>query len=201
MKDYATFKEELFKNDPTFAYAGEVAFQAAYQVYLRGGDKTHHNGGAQQRATDSHRTTRDEQRTEQSASFDCITCSTGLRIRLSYTAKTYRCPTCRTAYRTVVSAGSTPVFLVVPKLESRNEEALRRSRREVTPRVRAAFATFGLDESATLEQIRAAFRDLIKSYHPDKVASLGAELRRVAEQKTKEINGAYSVLQGFHAAS
>jgi len=57
-----------------------------------------------------------------------------------------------------------------------------------------------LEESATFELIRDTYRDLVKSYHPDKVAGLGAELRRVAEQKTKEINGAYQVLEEFHAA-
>ncbi len=202
MKDYATFKAELFGKDPAFAYAGEDAFQVAYQAYLNGHSKTQSNGNTHHSTRDSRRTTREE-RTEDSASFDCITCRTGLRIRLRCDATSYRCPTCGTEYRTVVTGSSAPVFLVVPKVGSRSQHASdlpRRPRREVTPQVRAALATFGLDESATIEQIRTRFRELVKSYHPDKVASLGVELRRVAEQKTKEINGAYRVLQDFQAA-
>ncbi len=36
-----------------------------------------------------------------------------------------------------------------------------------------------------------AYRQLSMKYHPDKVAHLGAEFKRVAEEKMKEINAAY----------
>jgi DnaJ like chaperone protein len=64
----------------------------------------------------------------------------------------------------------------------------------------AALAVFELRESANFEQVRTAYYELVKSYHPDKVAHLGAELRRVAEVKTKEINSAYQILEKFYAA-
>ncbi len=34
----------------------------------------------------------------------------------------------------------------------------------------------------------------MQEYHPDKVAHLGSELRRLAEHKAKEINAAYNAL-------
>ena len=49
----------------------------------------------------------------------------------------------------------------------------------------------GVPEAASPAEIRAAYRGLISKYHPDKVASLGAEFGVLAEAKTKEIVAAY----------
>jgi len=46
---------------------------------------------------------------------------------------------------------------------------------------------------APVEEIRAAYLKRISEYHPDKVASLGKEIREVAERRSKEINIAYSL--------
>ena len=48
-----------------------------------------------------------------------------------------------------------------------------------------------LAPDASVEQIREAYRRLISQYHPDKVASLGRELRELAESKSKDIAIAY----------
>ena len=45
--------------------------------------------------------------------------------------------------------------------------------------------------SASQEEIHAAYKTLIRQYHPDKVASLGPELKALAEEKSKAINAAY----------
>ena len=44
---------------------------------------------------------------------------------------------------------------------------------------------------ASVDEIRAAYRQLMSQYHPDKVATLGAELRALAERKSAQINAAY----------
>jgi hypothetical protein len=46
--------------------------------------------------------------------------------------------------------------------------------------------------SASAEEIQAAFRTEISKYHPDRVASLGFELRVLAESRSKKINNAYT---------
>lgn len=45
--------------------------------------------------------------------------------------------------------------------------------------------------AASLAEIRAAFRTEIAKYHPDRVATLGSELRALAESRSKRINNAY----------
>lgn len=44
---------------------------------------------------------------------------------------------------------------------------------------------------ATVDQIRRAYKTMMSQYHPDKVATLGDELKALSERKTKEINIAY----------
>ena len=48
-----------------------------------------------------------------------------------------------------------------------------------------------LPADASVDQIREAYRRLMSQYHPDKVASLGRELRELAEAKSKDIGIAY----------
>jgi DnaJ like chaperone protein len=49
----------------------------------------------------------------------------------------------------------------------------------------------GVSPQAGMDEIRRAYQQRIAEYHPDKVARLGAELRELAERKSKEINLAY----------
>ena len=49
----------------------------------------------------------------------------------------------------------------------------------------------GVSPLATMDEIRAAYKSLLGQYHPDKVATLGNDLRELAEKKSKEITGAY----------
>lgn len=49
-----------------------------------------------------------------------------------------------------------------------------------------------IPRSATVEEIRRAYRTQMSKYHPDKVASLGKEFKPIAERRSKEINAAYA---------
>ncbi len=53
------------------------------------------------------------------------------------------------------------------------------------------YAVLGLEPGADMDAIKKAYRKLSMKYHPDKVRHLGDEFRQVAEEKMKEINGAY----------
>ncbi len=56
----------------------------------------------------------------------------------------------------------------------------------------------GLKGEPTPERIKAALRKRIRQYHPDRVASLGQELREVAHRKTQEITRAYAQLMAIY---
>jgi DnaJ like chaperone protein len=59
--------------------------------------------------------------------------------------------------------------------------------------LRQAYATLGLEESATDAEVKRAYRKLVGQYHPDKLVSQGLpeEMMEVAKKRVREINTAY----------
>jgi len=60
-----------------------------------------------------------------------------------------------------------------------------------TVSARTWYQTLGVPETANRDTIENAYRQQIRQYHPDKVATMGEDIRRLAETRTKEINAAY----------
>lgn len=56
------------------------------------------------------------------------------------------------------------------------------------------YGVLGLDRTATDEQVRAAYRDLAKAFHPDRFASAPDAVRTHANRTMAEINEAYRTL-------
>ncbi len=54
------------------------------------------------------------------------------------------------------------------------------------------YQVLGVPEGASPEAIRAAYRELVKKYHPDRYQD--NPLKELAEEKLKEINEAYDIL-------
>ena len=62
-------------------------------------------------------------------------------------------------------------------------------------RIEAALGTLGVGVDASAAEISAAYREMARLYHPDKVANETVEIREFAEQRMKEINAAYALLK------
>jgi DnaJ-domain-containing protein 1 len=54
------------------------------------------------------------------------------------------------------------------------------------------WAVLGVARGATAAEITHAYREQMKRYHPDRVADLGEELRRLAHEKALDIQRAYA---------
>jgi len=149
---------------------------------------------------DERQTAQESQPDEVTAQFACIACDSVLRIRL--VDGLCRCPKCKSSYRVSRVHYDPLTFLIAPQFASSSTGAsqARPPHPPIPAAVKAALAVLGLDESAELEQARIAYRELVKSYHPDKVAHLGPELRQLAESKTKALNAAIETIKDFYTS-
>ena len=56
------------------------------------------------------------------------------------------------------------------------------------------YQILGIEPSATDEEVRKAYRKMAVLYHPDKVATLGEDVQKAAEEKFKAISQAYEAI-------
>ncbi len=59
----------------------------------------------------------------------------------------------------------------------------------------SAYKILEIDPSASNDEVKKAYRELAKKYHPDKVAHLGEEVRKSAEEKIVQLNAAYDAIK------
>ncbi|HUA79244.1 MAG TPA: DnaJ domain-containing protein [Dyella sp.] len=81
-----------------------------------------------------------------------------------------------------------------PKNDEPRQQAWERNWEPVTPPNPPWFEVLGVSEHAERADIDRAYRQKISQNHPDKVAQMGEDIRRVAEAKTKDINAAYETV-------
>ena len=59
----------------------------------------------------------------------------------------------------------------------------------------SAYAVLEISPSASDDEVKAAYRRMAMKYHPDKVATLGAEVQKAAEEKFRKIQEAYETIK------
>lgn len=75
------------------------------------------------------------------------------------------------------------------------EQVFRQVRAEFLRESGGAWEILGLSPAADIEEIKSAYRQLTLRHHPDKVANLGPEFVKVAEEKFKAIQEAYEEIR------
>lgn len=58
-----------------------------------------------------------------------------------------------------------------------------------------AYKALEIESTASNEEIKKAYREMAKKYHPDKVNTLGEDIKKIATEKFRSINEAYEVLK------
>jgi DnaJ like chaperone protein len=65
----------------------------------------------------------------------------------------------------------------------------------VTETIDSAFKILEIEQTATNEEIKKAYRRMAVKYHPDKVAYLGDEFKHAAHEKFQKLNEAYEKIK------
>jgi len=168
-------EEESFQNNKN-----QKSSESAYE---------HQNEDQQKKAKDS--------RQEQDyIMFNCLSCSKSLRIAFPFKSLSFRCANCSGMYEIHSVDNHRPIYLIVPKVTHRTSDAPPRQR-AMPEEVKKALHIFELNVSVSFGEVKAKYRQCMTEYHPDKVAHLGADLRKLAEAKSKEYNAAYSIIQRY----
>ena len=112
------------------------------------------------------------------AQIHCPACSKILRLTLPLQGRLWNCPNCKTRFSVAFdSSGHMATHIQLPT----NEPSLHRPWHEVLE----------VPTSASVAEIKTAFRETMKRNHPDKVAAMSHEFAKLADRKAKEINRAY----------
>ncbi len=80
------------------------------------------------------------------------------------------------------------------KKEEQKKEPPKRPAAEVGPSPESVFELIP-GQKLSSSELKSRYHELLKQSHPDRVASMGPEFKKLAERKTKEINEAYSKLK------
>ncbi|NLB67892.1 MAG: DnaJ domain-containing protein [Bacteroidales bacterium] len=61
--------------------------------------------------------------------------------------------------------------------------------------IESAYTVLEIDNNATEEEIKKAYKRLAMKHHPDKVATLGPDIQKSAEEKFKKVQEAYETIK------
>lgn len=63
------------------------------------------------------------------------------------------------------------------------------------PETDSSYKILEIEKNATDDEVKKAYRRMAMKYHPDKVAHLGEEFRKSADEKFKKVNEAYNKIK------
>ena len=77
----------------------------------------------------------------------------------------------------------------------KKQEERKKEYNSVKMNLHEAFAVLNINQNAQVEEIKSAYKNKIKEYHPDRLENFGDELKELARKKTQDINEAYSIIR------
>ena len=131
--------------------------------------------------------------------FKCLSCAATIRILQPMRVGAFRCVKCNSKYQVDTLTRNGTHFIIVPiELPKHEQKRNHSDRRIVVPdHVLNALRKFGESDLPEKVELTKVFRKCISEYHPDKVSHLGADLKKLAEEKTREYITAFELIKSF----
>lgn len=122
-------------------------------------------------------------------SFRCVECRRKFRLRNLRADVAFHCPLCGAPYRTRADG------------QGRVQIEHHTGKKPEVPlaelvRPAGCHAVLGVAADASPDEIKQAYRRLMKEHHPDRAAGMSKPEQTAAEERSKEINRAYAQLLG-----
>ncbi|MGB0580189.1 MAG: J domain-containing protein [Limisphaerales bacterium] len=117
--------------------------------------------------------------------FRCVGCRRKFRLRNLQGGVDFNCPMCGESYRTTADSHGHV------RVERQSDEYDPTVNIEFGTDIHEAYLTLGLTPGATKDEVKQAYRRLMKEYHPDKATQLSSPERKHFEERSKRINQAY----------
>ena len=73
---------------------------------------------------------------------------------------------------------------------------IRNNEKHMTSEINRCYRALELEPGASLDEVKQAWRELVKVWHPDRFPN-DTKLQRKAQERLKEINGAYEILEQY----
>lgn len=119
--------------------------------------------------------------------INCPTCRQKIRITLPFHKGTGRCIKCTTRFSLIIE-GDNAYIEKIPQQEKPNYSEGELSMDD-------CYHILGVNKNSSLSEIKKSYRSRLNKYHPDKVANLGEEIKKVANLESKKLIKAYAILK------
>ncbi len=118
----------------------------------------------------------------------CLSCNKKIRVTFPFGGNQLKCPSCSIVMNVIEDENG---HIYITEQAKSSEQSF--DTRKLTTEI--CFQILGVQKNSSPREIKTAYRNKIKEYHPDKVSQLGSRLQEVAEEESKQINAVYEFLK------
>jgi pyruvate-formate lyase-activating enzyme len=129
--------------------------------------------------------------------FKCTFCHKSIRLAFPFKSTIFRCTNCDNMYNIQSPKSKKEIYVIIPEVTTKRTYNDPPKQQPVPEKVITALYLFDLSTNISLTTLKSTYKKCMLEYHPDRVAHLGADLKKLAEEKTKQYNEAFNIIQKY----